>query len=231
MVGVEQRRPRAEFNSHFINLALVCVNCCMNWPISEEEAESKPRVFSGSPSSQWINQTPAGKPQSPGQCYRDHWKGLCSCQGGLRTLQVQGLAWRSEEIKVPEPKPPCNVARARGQLGPSRVKVAPRHYGCFSENRQAGRRLLWEVALTQMLAWKSLFAWRLVSRNKRLRFHLLRKGWLLSPPAVLAVALGMCWAHWLPRCLSQEGGIPGAVWVLYPWCRDMWGCFYTSALM
>lgn len=118
MVGVEQRRPRAEFNSHFINLALVCVNCCMNWPISEEEAESKPRVFSGSPSSQWINQTPAGKPQSPGQCYRDHWKGLCSCQGGSRTLQVQGLAWRSEEIKVPEPKPPCNVARAWGQLGP-----------------------------------------------------------------------------------------------------------------
>lgn len=45
-MGVGQRRPRAEFNSHFINLAPVCVNCFMNWPIlGKEETRSKPRVI------------------------------------------------------------------------------------------------------------------------------------------------------------------------------------------
>lgn len=55
----------------------------------------------------------------------------------------------------------------------------------------------------------------------------------MSPWAVLAVALRMCWAHWLPRCLSQEGGIPGAVWVLslVPWYVGMglYFCTYVAS--
>lgn len=34
VVGVEQRKPRAEFNSYFLNVALVYVNCFVNRPMS-----------------------------------------------------------------------------------------------------------------------------------------------------------------------------------------------------
>lgn len=46
VVGVGQSRPKAEFNSHFINLAPVYVNCFVKETISgKEETQSKPRVI------------------------------------------------------------------------------------------------------------------------------------------------------------------------------------------
>lgn len=62
-----------------------------------------------------------------------------------------GLALRGNK----SPRAQASMHHGTGpgnSLGPSRVKVAPRCCWDFSENRQAGRRLLWEVALTQMLA-------------------------------------------------------------------------------
>ena len=44
----------------------------------------------------------------------------------------------------------------------------------------------------------------------------------------LAVALRLCCANWLPRCLSPEGGIPDSGWVISPWCHNMWGLACTS---
>lgn len=58
-MGVRQRRPRAKFNLHFINLASVYVNCLMNGPKSgKKETYSKPRVLSGNQSSSELTRHP-----------------------------------------------------------------------------------------------------------------------------------------------------------------------------
>lgn len=153
VVGVRQRRPRAKFNLHFINLASVYVNCLMNGPKSgKKETYSKPRVLSGNQSSSELTRHPRETLESTQMLWRPLEGPLTLPKQFMDTVhQGSGLALRGNESPWAQASAE-HVIGPRTVWGPSRAKVAQRCCWYFSENMLAGRRLMWEVTLTQMLA-------------------------------------------------------------------------------
>lgn len=98
-MGVRQRRPRAKFNLHFINLASVYVNCLMNWPKSgKEETYSKPRVLSGNQSSSELTRHPRETLESTQMLWRPLEGPLTLPKQFMDTVhQGSGLALRGNE--------------------------------------------------------------------------------------------------------------------------------------